>query len=488
MATKSSSAPTAVDVVRLLTEVADADTVYRDVYIARARALLAGELSSEQYHGFRGMQQEIENTVAMSRAATILKDWKLVQELSTRAEALRRGSESKAALMALGELVYDAPSVAIDPFSPGLTALAKSGGDLAEVRDKTVAKLVQLATADATDGPFYEARRAFFADLIVAARRPEAGGKKGNAPRSVADLERFAYEAAQRGDVVELKRLADDILAQKAAETAKPAAAAAEATSVPPPTMDACPVDLAVPFAADVTARAGKLGLVVATTQPQPQAGPLLDFIAARVGQLGLQQADTEHEGAMKIEALVEQHPWPPDVSEHVKLLVSQFVRQAFINSGGARYRPAFAAESVLIEDFPEDQEPPKDSPLLTALGLGRRRGLARDEIEVALLAHGARILADELRLDPHESRLLCVPPDVYSRFGRDHGWGAQPQWTHFDGYQVMKGGRLRALVGGDARYGGLNDLTSIAPSDQRESVIARFAVVRRARQVARWR
>jgi hypothetical protein len=165
--------------------------------------------------------------------------------------------------------------------------------------------------------------------------------------------------------------------------------------------------------------------------------------------KLGLQQADTEHEGAMKIEALVAQHPWPADVSEHVKVLVSQFVRQAFINSGGARYRPAFAAESVLIEDFPEDQEPPKDAPLLAALGLGRRRGLARDEIEVALLAHGARILADELGLDPHECRLVCVPPDVYSRFGRDHGWGAQPQWTHFDGYQVMKGGCAVSRISG---------------------------------------
>jgi hypothetical protein len=41
---------------------------------------------------------------------------------------------------------------------------------------------------------------------------------------------------------------------------------------------------------------------------------------------------------------------------------------------------------------------------------------------------------------------------------------------------------------GGDARYGGLNDLVSIVPSDQRESVVARFAVIRRARQVARWR
>jgi hypothetical protein len=487
MATKSTSAPSAADVARRLAEAADADTVYRDVYLARARTLLAGELSQEQYRGFRGMQQEIEDTVAMSRAATVLQDWRLVQELANRADTLRRGAQAQAALMAVGELVYDAPIVAIDPFSPGLATLAKSGGDLAEIRDKTVAKLVELAKADAPEAAFYEARRAFFGGLIVAARRPEATGKKGDAPRSIADLERFAYEAAQRGDVAELKRLADDILAQKAAATAKPAPNAAEVAPVQASTMDACPVDLGVPFATDVTARAQKLGLTVTTTQPQPEAGPLLDYVAARVGQLGQQQADTEHEGAIKIEALVAQHPWPADVSEHIKVLVAQFVRQAFINSGGARYRPAFATEAVLIEDFPEDQEPPADSPLLKALGLGHRRGLARDEIEVALLAHGAHIVT-ELGLDPRECRLVCVPPDVYTRFGRDHGWGAQPQWTHLDGYQVLKGGRLRALVGGDARYGGLNDLTSIAPSDQRDSVVARFAVVRRARQVARWR
>ncbi len=148
----------------------------------------------------------------------------------------------------------------------------------------------------------------------------------------------------------------------------------------------------------------------------------------------------------------------------------------------------ASSPRPCLLEDFPEDQEPPSDSPLLRALGLGSRRGLARDEIEAALFAHGAHVVADELGLDPEDCRLVCVPPDVYSRFGREHGWGKQQQWTHFDGYQVLKGGRLRALVGGDVRYGGLNDLTSIAPSDKRDSVIARFAVVRRARLVARWR
>jgi hypothetical protein len=201
-----------------------------------------------------------------------------------------------------------------------------------------------------------------------------------------------------------------------------------------------------------------------------------------------VQETESEHEGAMKIEALVDQSALPPGVSEHVKVLVGQFVRHTFVNSGGARYRPTFSTEAVLIEDFPEDQEPPTDSALLTALGLPRRRALTRNEIESALFEYGAKIVEEQLGLDPQEFRLVCVPQNLYSRFGRDRGWGGQRQWTHFDGYQIVKGGRLRALVGGDVRYGGLNDLISIAPSDQRESVIARFAVIRRARQVLRWR
>jgi len=73
-------------------------------------------------------------------------------------------------------------------------------------------------------------------------------------------------------------------------------------------------------------------------------------------------------------------------------------------------------------------------------------------------------------------------------RFGLDRKWGEQQQWTHFDGYQVLKSGQLRALAGGNVRYGGLTDLISLGIADQRDSVIARFAVIRRARQVARWR
>jgi len=75
---------------------------------------------------------------------------------------------------------------------------------------------------------------------------------------------------------------------------------------------------------------------------------------------------------------------------------------------------------------------------------------------------------------------------DVYLRVGRGRGWGQQEHWTHIDGYQVMRGGRVRALVGGDVRYGGLLDLCSISSADQREGVMARFAVVYRERFLVR--
>jgi hypothetical protein len=46
----------------------------------------------------------------------------------------------------------------------------------------------------------------------------------------------------------------------------------------------------------------------------------------------------------------------------------------------------------------------------------------------------------------------------------------------------------LRALAGGDGRFGGHFDLVSISSSDSRDGVYARFAIIRRARQVLRWK
>ena len=174
--------------------------------------------------------------------------------------------------------------------------------------------------------------------------------------------------------------------------------------------------------------------------------------------------------------------------SEEPQTLTGQFIQQIFVNSGGARYLPPLSAETVLLEDFAENESADAPSKLLSALGLLKRSGLARAAIESVLMRSGTEILENQLGLDPLEFRLVCIPYDLYARFGRDRGLGKWSHWTHFDGYQVMAGNRLRALVGGDGRFGGVFDLVSISPSDAREGVYARFAVVRRARQTLRWR
>ena len=167
---------------------------------------------------------------------------------------------------------------------------------------------------------------------------------------------------------------------------------------------------------------------------------------------------------------------------------MQQFIQQIFVNSGGARYLPPLAAETVLLEDFVENESADAPSKLLAALGLAKRSGRSRAEIESALMRFGSEILENTLGLDPVEFRFICIPYDLYTRFGLDRGFGKWPHWTHFDGYQVMGGNRLRALAGGDGRFGGISDLVSISPSDARDGVYVRFAVVRRARMTLRWR
>jgi hypothetical protein len=163
------------------------------------------------------------------------------------------------------------------------------------------------------------------------------------------------------------------------------------------------------------------------------------------------------------------------------------FVIHPLVNSGGARYLPSLVAEDVLVEDFPDpaDGQTPAASELVKSLQLPGRRGLPRIAIEQALLTHGARILEKELGLDPRVFRLVCIPHDVHIRLGEQERWGRQPVWTHFDGYIVMANGRLRALAGGDVRYGGLYELVGIGQDYDSDRVIARFAVVRRQRMVA---
>jgi hypothetical protein len=196
---------------------------------------------------------------------------------------------------------------------------------------------------------------------------------------------------------------------------------------------------------------------------------------------------DMEREGVLRARAQAELKLPSELDSEESRVLAAQFIQQIFVNSAGTRYLPSLVAETALLEDYPENESADAPSKLLAALGLAKRKSLARTEMEFALMRFGSEILG-KLGLDPVEFRLVCIPYDLYTRLGRERSFGKWSHWTHFDGYQFMGGNRLRALVGGDGRFGGLYDLVSISPSDAREGVYARFAVVRRARMILRWR
>jgi hypothetical protein len=180
----------------------------------------------------------------------------------------------------------------------------------------------------------------------------------------------------------------------------------------------------------------------------------------------------------------VAQLSFPSGTADQIKEGIEFFLLNPFITSGGTRYKGCFVREDLLIEDFPEP-EPKEQMPrtkLLSALGLETRWGLARAEIESALVQHGPRILEEELALDPEAFRLVAIPPDIYPHLAPERGWGQKQMWTHFDGYRVCEDGKLQALAGGDQRFGGAYDVVCFGPAFAQEKFLARFAVVQRSR------
>ena len=487
MASKSSakgSSDAAVEVTKLLVAAAAADTVYADIYRRRGRELFAPALSALEYEALKGSEKSIEDTLKQSRAATLQQDWAKVESLAGSVESLRRQVAEKGPLRDLAAAVYDNNATPLDPFSPGLDTLPGGDKDPAVTRDTLVANLTKLAKLDPSSAEFYESRKKFFSGLTLASRHSAAVTSEST---TKADLEQLAAAAAQRGDMAELKRLAAAIRVREEEESKVEASAKPESKPSVAREGYQCPLDLAVKFPANVLERAGAMGLAAFRTEPMPEAASLFEFMATRIWQPDLSDGESEMEGTMRASAAVEEVGFKTELTGPVKTLLAQFLCNPFINSAGARYLPLFRSEEILVEDFPEDQAFEAKTPLLAAMKLEKRGALSRQDIDEALAATESEILTS-LGLDVREYRLVCIPHDLFMRVGRERGWGQKQHWTHFDGFQVIRNGRRRALVGGDVRYGGLTDLVSIATTDRREGVSARFAVIRRARQVSRWR
>jgi len=467
----------AATVAQTLVDCGRDDAAYRDVYLTAAAAFLSGACSAADYAGLRALEGQRDMALQQSRAAVLQLDWAKVDAAAAHAETAQQRLTAQADVLALGSEVYECPTLRLDAFSPGLGPLLERGVEAVQVRAGLLERLARLAQLDPPRAAFYAARRAYFDGLQV----NEAGATEVAAGIDPAQLQHQALEAAQRGDTALLRGLAQ-ALQRQSTTAATPAAASAPAA---PALKTTRPVDLAAALPAGAADRGKALGLVEMLAKPMLDANaPLLDYIYTRAWQPALGGAEGEAGGALHLQRELTEAGVPADLAKHP--IIPQFLRNTFVTSLGTRYLPVSGAEAVLIEDFAEDAEPPAGA-LLSALELKQRVGLARATIEAALRARGNAVLQDELGLDPVEFRLVCVPWDLYLRVGNALGWGQQQRWTHFDGYQVLRNRGLRALVGGDVRYGGLADLVSLSPTDAREGVLARFAVVRRARFITRW-
>jgi hypothetical protein len=455
-----------VDQLRVISEVMEVgnvDAVYRDLYLRRARSLMGGVLSLDEFRRIEAEQAQLAALpVAVARALQTA-DWERVKALSSRSEAIRREIDAKRRHLEIAREVYAVGDVRLDPFSPGLLPFTRiAGKELAALQARTAERLAGLERSDAPWKDFYASRRAALLHRSVASEDAAAGA-------AAQDPLEAAQHALKAGNMRELARLAETMLAHPA-----PRKEAVPSTRGPV-AAEAGPADLVTTYSDDTMKAARQFGLAPRRLPARPEIAALRQYLWNPI-------FSEESGGQVK----VKQVPLPEGVPEAFRDRLEMLMIHPLVNSGGARHVPKLIAEDVLVEDFPDPKEgdEPPPSALLARLGFAGRRGLARIAIEQALLARGADLLESDLRLDPRVFRLVCIPPDVHFALGESERWGRQPYWTHFDGYLIMANGRLRALAGGDVRYGGLNDLLGIGLDYDSDRVMARFAVVRRERMV----
>ena len=319
----------ATKVVGLLIEAANADTVYRDLYLRRARQLLSPTLDESAYRAIGSSDKEIEDLMRRSRSAVLQRDWDQAANLSAQAESLRQRKTSMGPLATIGKDVYDADTVAFDFFSPGKHLGPQFEANQPGVHKRLMDTLASLGKLDPSLAPSYEKRRSYFSKLELASPTPS----KKSSQRDRAQVERLAVEAAEKGDAATLQQLSKELRDWKESGTATASTSASVAM-----TRYECPMDLAVPFAPDVIARARELGLAEAQTAPLGEIAAAREAIYTHVWQPSPANPDMEREGVLRARAQAEVKPPEQIATEDVKVLFGQFTQQIFVNSGGARY------------------------------------------------------------------------------------------------------------------------------------------------------
>jgi hypothetical protein len=477
----------AAQIVSRLDLIGSLDTLYRDIYMQRARELTETFMSNAAYTNIKNDLASLGLVERQLRTAVDRGDWAKTAELTERVRAIRGAAAGREKMLELAEVVYDKlADVPIDPFSPGFYAFyGCSAETLNEWRQRAVSTLTALERADSSKADFYARRRADFQALEIGAvaaaaaaeKKKEDGGSSGSSPT---DLRQQALSALDSGDLSQF----DDLLLklqQASAASSSSSKEEKEESAVAVELAEAAELgdDLNYSFSEATLAAAARLGLAAGRTRSRRSFAYLLPY--------GWQPSYTKTESKKWAKEQLSHLSLPSTSGDKMRDAVELYLLNPLINSGGARYQVCLVEEDLLFEDFaePEPRTPLPRTELLDALGFENRWGLSRREIENALLHHGARIIKNQLGLDPLAFRLVAIPPDIYTHFGPERGWGQKEMWTHFDGYWVREGNELQALAGGDKRFGGAHDVMCFHPSYTNDKLLTRFAVVQRKRMMS---
>jgi hypothetical protein len=465
----SSSRDKTLTVVEQLVEMGKLDTLFRDLYLQRARTLLAPLFSRGSYLRFKENSAQIPWVEQQLRACVERSDWQRGTDLTTRLRDLKTAVQGGAPFAKLGETVYErAADVSIDVFSSGLNVLCgvTSEGVLG-LRADVLNHLLTLERTDPEKRDFYARRLSDFKQLSIITT--DAAEQKTDKRVDAGQLQQAALGALDSGDLSKLDQILASFNQQPEAKQDQPESVEVNTT----PAADVGE-DLLYTFTEETLSAARELGLTPVRTESRRQFAYLIPH--------GWQPSFRKDEVKKWSKEKLSKMTFPADTTEGAREAIDFYLLNPFINSGGTRYRVCLVAEDLLLEDFPEpDTKTEVPAKLLDLLKLNTRWGLTRTEIEDALLEHGHEALS-ELKLDPEQFRVTAIPADLYSHLGRQRGWGEKEMWTHFDGYRVLEGGKLQALAGGDKRFGGSHDVVSFSPDYASNKVFARFAVVQRKR------
>jgi hypothetical protein len=441
----------------LLLQLVPLDTAYADLYVLRARDLAEPEFSLADFRALNLADESIHSLTRQVQEALDSGHWARVRALAQELESKKRLVQDGGSLRQLGEHLYERHDIHVDPFSPGFHWFhSRHEHDLSALRDAALAKLSQLADLDLGWSVRYREREAALRTTRLA---------QESAPRDSVDLQERARQAFASGDLVALQKIAARIQAGGAPTigtiSSRPEVPALE------------PTPLSIHFQQETVRKARAFGL-----EPE-HVGNMRARLRFLVPHVWRPIAfESESGGEAGIRAALPRET--PDALRDGQVVP---ISRPILTSGGARFRAPMVEEDVLVETFDEGPvgAPVGRNGLAEALGLKSRWGQSRLALERLLQARGPAIV-ESVGLDPWKFRLVSVPPDLFGVFGERRGWGKHEIWTHLDGYVATDERKLLGLVGGDVRYGGLQELVGVGAGYESDRLLTRFAILDRRR------